>query len=65
MESRRYSRQFKEQVTQAAMDAKMPVPEIATLFGVTVSQVLRWKVRRELEDKDKRYTSNDFSLSDR
>lgn len=48
MESRRYTRHFKEQVIRVAMDGVMPVSEIATHFGVTVTQVMRWKTRRVL-----------------
>lgn len=53
MVSRRYTRHFKEQVTLAATDGKVPVSEIAAHFGVNVTQVIRWIARKKLACKDR------------
>lgn len=49
LETRRISKQFKDEVSRAVAEGTLSIPAIANRYGVSVSQVMRWKIRWENE----------------
>jgi transposase-like protein len=51
LETKRISKQFKDEVAQAVVEGTLSIPAIASRYGISVTQVMRWKLRWENEQE--------------